>query len=524
MRANQLTPNEIKALLIKTINSAIDAGSFAKAYSKAKDPALFINVVEACYKEYGKEKINQGLANVLPILGRELDGRNPKLFVDLKLLYLGHQEDAHDKIVDFLASDPDYTDCVIAHFKALDEKDQEKMFKDLVVMAVNKYNATLLDALKKMDPKGHETIIRTLPEDRVKLIDQVQKEYRKEFSSYMKQFVNGFGNIDYEGALLTCAQFRDRKADPDRRNPKRPEFTSKQKTYDVDVVVLNPKGQLDEYEEFMKAMKDADPPVRKKFILADTHWCIGEIKINEKGEAHLIVFDSLGKESNMFPEEFINCFYETFQQNEEDKHEEEQVHFSGPKRQHSRLGCSVIVLGEDLPYFYTVENYIEQHDLFEYAEEQLKRKKATEVLGQKQEQTEEENSIVSSSYQFTDHRIQHGSKKMHAFDIPIGFLRIKQSSSLFKEIIPQHPEKNNIVNKYGETAMEGVILNEKEQNVRAEKKLERMAEENAKFFVANQGDGLKDKMQHFTFDAFQAQMEEQKNQKPINSGKVLKTL
>jgi hypothetical protein len=356
--------------------------------------------------------------------------------------------------------------CLPFAISTLESEMRQAVQAKLLQLAIEKYNPFVLERLTQDISLQNITSLE-MKEKAVTLL-----EYKKEgwsfLHNYMQQFVNGFGKINYEGALLTCAQIAARKEYA---------FTP--------TVLMAPM-----LEEFFSSLKQVKPPFRERFMLVGIHINTCDMIVDEKNHASIFIVDSLGSDGNFFLKNIIFPL-DTYFPNS-------SIYITHDERQASAMGCSVFAL-DDLRHLHTIERYLPteyktENGLFDYLKD---------------------NSFKDITFENKGHTI-------HAKEcqIPLVLERTRQAENLLTEIIPSRVLENKIpINKRGETALESTFKffheaknkkgESKKHNKRLEKQLDKMVTYNAHFIMSNSLEKIKGEMEKFTLAAFKKRIQQQ---------------
>ncbi|MBV8802828.1 MAG: hypothetical protein JO131_07715 [Gammaproteobacteria bacterium] len=283
----------------------------------------------------------------------------------------------------------------------------------------------------------------------------------------MQQFTHGFGNIFYDGALLTLTEIAHRKKDRYTFNP----------------AIL----KHDEINRYFQELSQLHP-LRERFIIAHMHWNIGEIVVDDKNHAQLLIIDSLGNklaEEKYFLKEIIHHFSKHFQNH--------TIYVSKDLRQNSPMGCSIFAL-DDLRHLYTVETYLPKvySGLFDYL------KKTSDVT--------EEKKIT----------IENKTISYFPCQLPLSLERTRQNENLLTIISQRHIENIHPINKRKDLAKDSAIQEFvevknkkgilKRHNKRLENQLLKMAKNNEYFLLHNSINMIKEYMQTFTLSGLRKRL------------------
>lgn len=285
-----------------------------------------------------------------------------------------------------------------------------------------------------------------------------------DFTNTMTNFMDGYGNIAINEALLTCAQIANRKK------------------YEFNPVVL------EGYNEFVKLLnivKNSAQPCKIKFLITSTHCVSGEIEMTADGHAKLAVYDSLGvtkKKSQYFLQfstlDLMEMFNKVFPS--------DPIYFCPVKRQKAPKGCSVYGLS-DLVYLFTREDRLHTN-IFDYYEKQPKPVKEMEISG-----TENLNIKIC--------------------DMPLSLLRNTQSRTTIDEIVQRTSEAilNTPVNKKGDKFIPQVnsffqstsATYDKKQNVRLDYELKKIAKPTAVYLLTHNKATIEHDKDQFRLPSFE---------------------
>jgi hypothetical protein len=347
---------------------------------------------------------------------------------------------------------------------ALAQEHREIVLEKIIRHVIKHFDATLLETIKKNHPTEFEKSMANLEPDLQKNWQMMQSchddQSREGFTlkmKHIKEFVNGVGRVSYEGCLLTCAQINDRKKDKYQFNP----------------TVLKP----DEFEKYLDIIKNSSTPLTERFIIADSHWNSGEIKIHENNTVEVLFVDPLGSQFFAF-----SCT---------DLVRQVSSHFPSAKlyvaetdRQITGRGCSIYAI-TDTMRLHTTEKYTGKN-IFDYV---------------------------------SDHETKSAQTKgFHEVLLPLSFMNTMRSQELFTRYIPAWPEQEQkkAVNKKGETAAVAAkkhfFFNTegKEHNARIEYDLQKLAKYNAEYLLNHSQAEIDKKTSEFTLDGFRQRMEEKK--------------
>lgn len=469
---------------------------------KKLTPEQRIFVFETCVEQIGSEKID-----AVKLIELFTDPHHPKEDLLMKVAKLNEilffecmRQFANDNIIyEVLAS--------------LNSQDRNEAKISNITKWINKVTIGLekeeimslcIKVLKAAIPKGNITLIQSVLEvlahaeenedasDEYLSIHLNQQEHAKLgmllsvpdksqdiFSEYSLQF-SGFGRIKYEGGLLTALQVNKRK-----------------KSYKFNPTILNENNvKSNEMREYIEALKNMNPPIRERFVLAGEHWICGDIEINEKGEVNVLLVDSLGDIGE--DHHIIEKFNENFSGKKLNFYVDKTV------RQNSSSGCSVFAL-DDVRHLYTVERYIPKvykNNLFKYLEGEHQR-------------LQKENSIEMQK------------KNVKVTNLPLALVRTAQTSKLIKgkdgqrSLIEQRTQEEQVAPvkkaKLGSLITAKIdaeagfeTINSKLQNTRLNKKLNKMREYNIELMLSIEDfKTFKAEMNQYSLNSFKKRAEKQ---------------
>lgn len=337
----------------------------------------------------------------------------------------------------------------------LDAEEKAALIPALMDTYLHKYNAGRLYYLAVTESSLFFEALWHLEEESRKLIIDMlaisSDADRERFTLAMNSFVYEPDRIDYDAGLLTCAQIQSRK----------PYFFSP--------VMLR---DLDEFEAFIRILKQVSAPVRERFILAGGgHWICGDIQIDAVNKLHCLVIDSMGSHRYEVQGELLDSIASgagSLVRVAQQFFNHLTVYFAPDKRQQDPVSCKVSSI-EDSMHLYTLEKYLpdasEKSNLFDY----LAAQKSGEIW------LDQDGLLVKSC------------------DLPLSLARSKQSRRLLSETIPgrSQAEQSLPVNKKGETAHQSALKHfrynnegEKLTNERLSDKYHQMARYNAAYLLA----------------------------------------
>jgi hypothetical protein len=335
--------------------------------------------------------------------------------------------------------------------QVIQELDSKEFFQAFVMESYTRYNIPLLQSLRRLCPPfDFEEASKSL--NPIKLAIFLQKDASDAAFIYSKMnaFIQGYGHIDYEDALLTLAQRRERKA------------------YDFSPILL----RSTELEEFVNVLKSAPTPLKLSFVISGIHFISGEISIDKDGMAKIFIIDSLG--SDIWYENFVTDFAKAFPSHE--------IYTSREKRQHATNCCAVFAL-DDVAHLATLR--IEGHaDIWEY------------LLANRQDiDTTTDCYSVPLPLSLT--------RTMQSTTLTTTLLPQRtQSSQAF------------VINKKGQTTEESVTpffkrespTDKKPRNTRLSYKMSKMIEQNWNYLNSHPQETIQTDMQYFSLNAWRQRM------------------
>jgi hypothetical protein len=295
-------------------------------------------------------------------------------------------------------------------------------------------------------------------------------------------------NIKYDGVLLTCAQIQDRK-----------------KNYIFNPTVLDESSNIfEDFTLYLTLLKNANGPLRERFILTGNHTVCGDIELEQDGSVSVFFIDSI--QSSYQANRAIKTFASVFSQ------DKRTIYISNQVRQSSVAGCYVFAL-DDLRHLFTVENYLpaidstyKQTGLFGYLRANVERAMVKmDALRLQGQHTEEEFDFP-----------------VLYTELPFSLQRTHQSTTLLSEIIPRLPaaELNAAMNKKRQTPAQFKEKNTcfeynaqygRVFNTRLEQALNKFSFFNKKFVESNGYQALliQQKMNPFTLENFKQRISEE---------------
>ncbi|EKD69993.1 MAG: hypothetical protein ACD_46C00682G0005 [uncultured bacterium] len=278
-----------------------------------------------------------------------------------------------------------------------------------------------------------------LNSEKIQLLMSVEKQNQDKFKDFMMQFTRGFGHINEEGVLLTCAQISDRKK------------------YSFNPTVLND----DNFDKYLRLLSDMPYPLRERFYIKSIHAICGDIWIDRDGCVSVLLIDSLGFEKSGYFREYGEKIGKQFSN--------AKIYVSYNKKQYSDMGCSVFAI-DDLVHLYTMEKYL---------------------LNEFKPHPAPLHAYINKTAEELDESKTHHGITIHACALPLRLQLNTQFRRVKSEVIPAYSENETklFVNKKNETALQAIEKHierdeyTNEKNKRLEHKLDRLAERNANFMA-----------------------------------------
>jgi hypothetical protein len=201
--------------------------------------------------------------------------------------------------------------------------DRIALFTRLMGLAISLYNGRLLQGLADIEGgyADHWPKLCHFDPKQIRIYQFLRllktEAERDLVMNLMNQFAHGFGQINYEGGLLTLAQVQDRQS------------------YPCYPVLLK---YLSEVDEFIAQLKSQSGAAREIFILSELHWIAGDIQIKSDGSVSILILDAMGFNNRFEP--FTMTLIEKFTR----EFPLAQIYYSNTKRQYGVGCCSVNAL------------------------------------------------------------------------------------------------------------------------------------------------------------------------------------
>lgn len=449
----------------------------------AKEPNHLINLMEFLDEnektsKFVRDAVKASYKDIL----KNLQDKDPQASARL-ILIIAAWEDDKSNLCEFLSTTFNLSYPTLLALANM--PNNEDILSLLIPLYIEKFNLFMLQEINKLNPKIFETAIannKTLTEEQLGQIREPTDPQQAYFiSKHMHAFTKEFGNIDYDSGRIAAIEIAQRK------------LSNKDQSYIFDPTFLKGtetkvKGETikenNEFKEYLSLLKP-HKPIRERFVIAEQHWVVGEINIDDDGHASIFIIDSLGRNSDHFPSHIIKAFNEQFPDG--------TIYFSEEKRQHAELACQMFAL-DDLVHLYTMEKYFQQQygltKIFDYLAAQPK-----------------DNKIVKDELPGID---------IISAKLPISLLSTKQSNKLFSDLFPSRntAEQKAPVNKKGQTAEERATAGlEEGKNVRLTQKMKNLANHVFKFLFHQRESlpSLSKSMEDFSLQGFKKRMAEKTN-------------
>lgn len=363
------------------------------------------------------------------------------------------------------SSDISFSENVLDVIRVLSPAEQIALLKKLMPVLIEKGNVFLIHLINSLLPvdefQSMAAQLNTEEQEIIKDILAIKDEQALlDITGIMSEFTYGFGNLGYNGALAYCAAMSARKS------------------YQFMPTVL----EVDQVEEYFKTLKNGARPIRERFVIAGIHWVTGDIKIDENGNASMLIIDSLGSKDFLYeaPRTAFSKFASLFP--------DQKIYFSTEKRQHARLACGAFSL-DDLLHLYTVEHYLKE-DLFDY----LAKQKDPETM-----------PFSFNIFQNIDLILCH---------LPPSINRTMQSNVLFT-LLKERRQEKAIVDKKNQTALQAAEEDfqikpgkDVKKNLRLHDKLKKMAKQLFSYLLKTKPDDINSRIQSLRLDGFKKRMAE----------------
>lgn len=434
--------------------------------------------------------------------------------------------------------------------KTSDVSIHEFIFPKFIDYAISYHNFEWLELLKKINPEVFNNIIKQFPLDKKQNLYQILLRKSQIVSKYAKEFLEGFGNITYNGGLLTCAQIAQNKA------------------YFFDPIILKDDKEFEDFIQFIKSNKEYFKNKSLKFAVSGMHWISGMIEFDKTGKMEILFMDSLGNE---FDDERYQLFLMPNDSNESMKMEAGQIYLQKKNNKIYYLGLDLkgekiegyldITIAEDLTLALLsvkkkeilsylgnegkisyalscfvqdkveiIKNNIDDKDVVIYCPSEIRQNSgsgcsvfALDDLRRFYTVNSKYNlpKQYSSLLDFFRKNSTKVTRTLHdipitIFDckLPIPFKKTKQTSKLISEI-ENDQEFNKLPNKHGVTPLDSIAksfqyLKGKKMNRKLEKKLNNNAKKNLRFLYSHNDQYIEEAMAYFSFSGFKRKIENEK--------------
>jgi hypothetical protein len=467
------------------------------SFRVSKSPANWAQIFLTLQDNKSELNLTRLFDTVIDIL-KSLEGHPNSCYL-IQVALLSFPEKKQEAMLELLTSRLSFCHPLLLAIGNFPQRIQENQLQNIIPLCIKKYHAFLLSELKRIYPDAYARICskdidktaQTKADGLLSITD------KKAFTNYMMEFVNGFGKITYDGALLTSAQIAERK-------------NSKKDAYTFNPTII----RENEFPAYLDILASAPKPSRERFVIAgDKHWITGDIQINSDGRVSILFIDSLGLSAQQESKdnvliiaistvELIKQFSRVFS--------DADIHFSIDKRQNIPKGCSAFAL-DDARHLFVVEKYLpkQYHDagLHGYLADASKNGNAIKIL---------DNSEDTNLFEQKFDEIN-----VNACHIPLPFMRTMQSRDLLKNIDSPYrsqAEKSAPINKKGELASH-VAKNEFSKtpyNTSLERWLEKTGRYNADFLMTTEAEKLISLMHGLSLDGFKTRVQAVKQQEPAS--------
>lgn len=337
-------------------------------------------------------------------------------------------------VVSILSISDKFLKLVTDVLNSLSDDEKLKLMSDLIDQCVKNYNAVILRAIKDNFSDYYTKIISEKSNRQaIESLLSISKENSIPLLNAMSQYTHGLGKIDYQGGIVTCAQI------------------NKRKNYFTPTLV-----ESFNFNNYLKLIKSNKPPIRDRFIITGEHWMSGEIQINEKGEASILIIDSLGAGS-LFKNDIINEI-DTIIPNA-------KVYYSSEERQFTGKGCSVYAI-DDARNLCKLNKFLDKkyQTIFEYLDDHIDKS----VSPYKSSESSKLNVIYCK--------------------LPLKFQSMTTSRKLYETIESRGDEKELPITSRGETAKQVadkdfIEVSGKKINDRLNRKFNRIGKMNATYLM-----------------------------------------
>lgn len=399
------------------------------------------------------------------------------------LFFLSRNVRAYHDTIDLITKECDFGDVLMNALKLIeDEKFYEYAVKDIILKCIEKYNAFLLQTLKKLPT--FDEIIKKLNCDKHLLEKLLTVENAELFSNILAQYVNGVGHIDALGAKVICAQ------------------TARRKQFEFKPTLIFDVKQFDDYLDWLALLPGT---LRERVLYEGVHWAVFDIYRDERGKMSVLVIDSVGVHGAYFFDftkalciKFFNKFSNI------------DMYGNEEKKLHAKRGCSIIS-ADDIVRLHTVERYLPEQYQSHPAPLHAYLKDSADQL----DLTVDLNDVYSGKDP-ANHKQKY---VLRVVNLPLPLLRNMQSRELLNEVIPKRSSELGIFSRKRHRSPIDAVRknfliedNIPVQNHRSDKKLRSFAVHGADYLLGFR-EGFNDKqykeeIKQFTFKTKKRKWEE----------------
>lgn len=357
----------------------------------------------------------------------------------------------------------------------------KELLRNLVYYAINYNDFRFLEFIEKIDQNQFNEIKLSLPKEEQDKLNKILSRKSSLLSQYTREFVEGFGNVSYEGGLLTCAQIAE----------------NKKSSYNFNPIILKEVKEFEEFISFIAKNIDYFKNKSLKFAISGSHWISGMIEFDQEGKMRILLMDSMGHEIHEDKEPcIVNIGYETSEVIKIIKNNiksDIKIYCPSEKRQNSMKGCSIFAL-DDLRRFYTIQENLPKKysSLFDFYEQNGTEKQGKLFL-------DEESELVT----------------LLDCKLPAHFQKTTQSSKLIKAT-ENNEEFKQLPNRHGKTPLDSIASSFEEiagrkVNKKLDSKLEKHAVRNVRFLHDHSDQDTKKMMKAFSFEGFKEKVQYEKD-------------
>lgn len=331
------------------------------------------------------------------------------------------------------------------------------IFIDLITQCCNKYNAYLLMLLQTLPE--FTMVVEVAEVDKVMLQRLANIQRPKEFSVQVAQFMNGFGNIRYKGALSTCIQIAEKKQ------------------FLFNPIVINKEEEFDEY---LQLLAETEGYLRERLLYVDTHWSCFDVYRDDENNLSVLVIDPCGIDHNyfsFFTKDLCEKIFDVFPN--------VLLYANKEQKLHAARGCSVMSI-DDVVRLHTVDAYLPAYqtsiaplhaylkDIAKDLDEPVYVAPSCDPDSKNSSEEEDDNDKLF---------------EIKCVNLPLSLLRNMQSRKLVNDIIPNREDENGLITRKSKRSQLGAArkyFSENQENIvknkRAEKKLEFYGKKNIEYF------------------------------------------